>query len=75
MRQSNIAYPNLRAEMSRRNLGLVEMAKTMGRNRDSLARKLAKKTQISLQDAFEIQETFFPELDVLYLFSDEATAS
>jgi len=69
MRTSTIAYPNLRAEMSRKNIGMVEMAEGMNSNRDTLARKLAKKSQLTLADAFNIQQRFFPELDVAYLFA------
>ena len=71
MRPSNIAYPNLRAEMGRKNLGVVEMADGLKCNRDTLARKLSKKSQISLTDAFNIQEMYFPEFDVRYLFEGD----
>lgn len=68
MRVSNIAFANLRAEMSRQNIGVVEMARTLGWNRDTLTRKLSRRTQINLDEAFLIQQTFFPELDMKYLF-------
>ena len=71
MRPSNIAYPNLRAEMGRKNLGIVEMATELKFNRDTLARKLSKKSQIDLAEAFDIQEKFFPECDLRYLFAME----
>lgn len=72
MRASNIAYPNLRAEMSRINLGIVEMADGMKCNRDTLARKLSKRSPLFLDEAFNIQMTFFPDMNVKYLFEDEA---
>lgn len=68
MRKSAIAYPNLRAEMSRKNLGVVMMARDLCVNRDTLARKLARKSQITLDEAFDIQIRFFPDLDIKYLF-------
>lgn len=55
--------------MSRKNIGMVEMAEGVNSNRDTLARKLAKKSQLTLADAFNIQQRFFPELDVAYLFA------
>lgn len=70
MRASNIAFANLRAEMSRRNIGVVEMARSLGWNRDTLARKLSKRSSINLDEAFLIQQTFFPSLDVKYLFAE-----
>lgn len=69
MRQSKNAYPNLRAEMSRINLGIVDMADGLGCNRDTLARKLSKKTSINLNEAFQIQQKYFPDLNVEYLFA------
>jgi len=74
MRQSNIAYNNLRAEMARANIGIGEIAQTCGYNRDTLSRKLSKKTPINLDDAFMIQQTFFPALNVKYLFDLDAEA-
>lgn len=72
MRQSNIAYNNLRAEMARANIGVTHIAAACGYNRDTLARKLSKRTPIHLDDAFKIQQTVFPELDVRYLFDLES---
>ena len=69
MRSSTIAYPNLRAEMSRKNIGVVELAEGTNSNRDTLARKLSKKSQLTLADAFNIQQQFFPEQTVEYLFA------
>ena len=68
MRNSNIAFENLRAEMSRKNLGITEMAKALNVNRNTLARRLACKSRISLREAFAIQRAFFPESDIRYLF-------
>ena len=72
MRSSYIAFRNLRAEMGRKNLGVVEMARTLGWNRDTLARKLSNRARINLDEAFTIQQTFFPDVDVKYLFEESA---
>lgn len=69
MRTSTIVFPNLRAEMGRKNIGIVEMAQGMDYNRDTLARKLSGRSNINLAEAFKIQQEFFPELDVAYLFA------
>lgn len=69
MQNSIIIYPNLRAEMSRLNLGVVEIARRTGKNRDTLARRLSGKTKLSLVDAFDIQQSCFPNMDVKYLFA------
>lgn len=71
MKPNNITYPNLRAEMGRKNLGIGDMAKVTGINRDTLSRKLSKKSPIYLDEAFLIQRTVFPTLDVKYLFDHD----
>lgn len=68
MRKSNIAFTNLRAEMEKRNILLKDIAASCGYNRDTLARKLSKKSAINLDEAFNIQRTMFPDLDVFFLF-------
>lgn len=68
MRSSCIAYENLRAEMGRKNIGITSMSKEIGCNRDTLARKLSKRSPICLDEAFAIQQKVFPECSVTYLF-------
>lgn len=74
MRKAGIAYKNLRVEMARCNIGIKDIAETCGYNRDTLARKLSKKSPINLDEAFQIQQKIFPELDIRYLF-DTADAA
>lgn len=69
MRKPNIAYENLRAEMARLNIGIGDVAEGCGYNRDTLARKLSKKSPINLDEAFRIQQKFFPNSDLWYLFA------
>ena len=71
MKANKIAYRNLRAEMGRNNIGIGEMAKDLRCNRDTLSRKLSGKSPITLEEAFEIQQRFFPGEDVNYLFHTE----
>ncbi len=71
MARSGIAFENLRAEMARENISIKNIAEECGYNRDTLARKLSKKVPINLDEAFEIQQKFFPKHDVRYLFGDE----
>lgn len=68
MAQSNIAFENLRAEMGRRNIGIKDIAAACSFNRDTLSRKLSRKSPLNLDEAFTIQEIMFPDLDVRYLF-------
>ncbi len=71
MGRSCISYENLRAEMGRKNITIKDMASLCGYNRDRLARKLSKKTPLSLAEAFQIQQKFFPDKDIYYLFDLE----
>ena len=68
MKQNNIAFDNLRAEMARKNICIQDMARICAYNRDTLSRKLSKKSPINLDEAFDIQSKMFPDLDVRYLF-------
>ena len=73
MRVSCIAYENLRAEMGRKNIGIINIAEAVGCNRDTLARKLSKRSPIYLDEAFAIQQKVFPDHSVEYLFGTNET--
>ena len=55
MKQNGVAYNNLRAEMARKGITLQEIAQGCNYNRDTLARWLSQKSDISLHDALKIQ--------------------
>lgn len=71
MKRSNIVFENLRAEMARQNIGIKDIAEICGCNRDTLARKLSKKSAITLDEAFLIQQKVFPNADIRYLFDSD----
>lgn len=68
MKANGITYRNLRAEMSRQGIGIGDIAARLSYNRDTLSRKLSCKSAITLKEAFEIQKTYFPGMDLMYLF-------
>ena len=70
MISTSIIYSNLRAEMARRNINIQTIADTLGIRRETASRKLSGKQSIGLNEAFKIKETFFPEVDIWYLFAD-----
>ena len=70
MRQSKIMFSNLRAEMARKNLTIIHMAKSINMNRDTLGKKLSGKSPLYLDEAFEINKKFFPETTITYLFHE-----
>lgn len=55
MNYSNIYYVNLRAEMARGNIGIGQMAKALHISRDTMARKLAGRSPLHLDEAFRVQ--------------------
>lgn len=65
---SNIKYTNLRVEMARKKIGVIDMSSAIGMNRDTLSRKLSGKSPLYLDEAFEIQRTLFPNSSVPELF-------
>lgn len=67
---SSIAYSNLRAEMARHHISVQDIAAAINTNRDTAGRKLSGKSQFSLPEAFKIVRTFFPSMEIGYLFSE-----
>lgn len=70
MVSNKIAFANLRAEMARKGLTIQDIATLWGVNRDTASRKLSKKNQVKLNEAFAIEKEFFPGLSVRYLFHE-----
>ena len=56
--------------MARAGLTIGDLSATVSINRDTLSRKLSRKAPLSLREAFHIQMTVFPGLDIRYLFSE-----
>lgn len=73
MFHTTVKYENLRAEMARRKLTLKQISDAMHMNRDTLSRKLSGKSPLYLDEAFEVQKMFFPEMKVEYLFATDDT--
>ena len=63
MNYSNIHYVNLRAEMARGNIGIGQM--------DTMARKLAGRSPLHLDEAFRVRDQFFPACSIEALFQEE----
>lgn len=67
---NRIAYENLRAEMGRKNLTIGGIAETIGMNRETLGRKLARKCPLKLNEAFQIMRACFPDSSIEYIFKE-----
>ena len=65
-------YGNLIAEMARKKISIEEVSNLLGIHRNSVSYKL-NKGSFYIDEGESIQETFFPDLDMKYLFEkDEA---
>ncbi len=67
---NKIVYENIRAEMGRQRLTLVQLSKNLGINRDTLSRKLSGSAPIHLTEAYRIAKIGFPGCSVEYLFKE-----
>lgn len=62
-------YPNLNAELARRGIKRIDIAKDLyGGRTASVSEKLNGKYPLSLNEAMKIKNTYFPELELGYLF-------
>lgn len=62
---------NLRGEMAKRKISIESIAELLGIHRNSVANKLNGESAFSIGQAMLIQETFFPDLEMKYLFSKD----
>lgn len=62
-------YSNLIGEMAKRKIEKYKVARELGIHVNSFRNKLNGKTSFSVDEAIQIQETFFPDLEIKYLFN------
>lgn len=74
MKRNCVIYENMRVEMARKDLTILDVAQNIGMNRETLSRKLSGRSPISLVEAFNIQQKCFPETDIRILFKECNTA-
>lgn len=67
---SKIIFSNLRAEMARENITIQDIAKVLNRSRETVSSKLNGKSILNLDEAFKINDTFFPKSDLRTLFAE-----
>lgn len=70
MASANVGFSNLRAEMARNNVTIMDIAQAICVSRDTAGKKLSRRAPIQLDEAFAIINTFFPGMDVCYLFAE-----
>lgn len=66
-----MAYPNLEAEMTRHNITSKDIAQAIGKSSDTVNNWLKGKGDFPVGIAFAVQEKFFSDCSISYLFSDK----
>lgn len=62
---------NLKAEMAKKDITIEEISKLLGIHRNSVSNKINGDSSFSVEEAFKIQEKYFPKLALNYLFEKE----
>lgn len=57
--------------MKRKGVSISKVGASMDCNRDTVTRRLARKTPLSLKDAAKIRDEYFPEFKMEYLFRED----
>ena len=62
-------FPNRRAEMVRHNVTAVDLSKATHNTDRSIRDKIAGRGDFSLTEVYTIRDTFFPGMELEYLFA------
>jgi len=65
-------YHNLEAEMARNSIDVNDIAKAIDVNEKTVRNKLSGKTKFIFDETIMIKDTFFPDLDLQYLFAKDS---
>lgn len=66
-----MGYTVLRGEMAKRKISIEALAALLGVHRNSVANKLNGESSFTIEQATLIQETYFLDLSLKYLFATE----
>lgn len=61
-------FPNLKAEMARKNIKPIDISKLLKVTYDTAINKLSGKTEFTRAEIFKIRKELFPDLTLEYLF-------
>ena len=61
-------YLNLKGEMAKQDVKIENLAELLGVHRNSISKKINGPSSFSIEEAFKIHDTFFPQLPMDYLF-------
>lgn len=66
-----MGYPNLKAELARKDITFETISKLLNIHRNSVANKVKGKSSFSIEESIEIQKELFPEMSIDYLFAQD----
>lgn len=61
-------YSNLKAEMARKNVSIKDISELLKIHRNSMHNKLIGESNFTIDEALEIRDAFFPDVEIGYLF-------
>lgn len=64
---------NLQAEMKKNSVSLYDMQSVLGCTERTVRNKLSGRTDFSYSEVRKIRDTFFPGMQLEYLFNDDKT--
>lgn len=67
-------FPNLRAEMARKNINGKHLASVLNISHDSVGNKMNGRTEFTRLEMFRIKQELFPNLSIDYLFATDKNA-
>lgn len=67
-------FPNLKAEMARRNIKVKDLASSIGVAPKTVYNRLSGRTEFTLSEMLTIKRHYFPDLTLDYLFNKDVTA-
>lgn len=66
-------YSNLRGEMAKKKILMEDISELLKIHRNSVANKLNGKSAFTIEESMKVQEHFFPDLELKYLFARDDT--
>ncbi len=66
-----MALINLKKEMAGADISIESLAAELRVHRNTVANKLDGTSKFTVEEAFKIQEKFFPDLGLAYLFKEQ----
>ena len=66
-----MGYPNLRAEMARRDIRITDLMRVTGKSRAGVSKNINGIGKFSIDESLAIRNGLFPDCQIDYLFGSE----